>query len=679
MSTPMRHGPSQQGRTPSQHPAAAPTPQASTPFSNSQAAAALSPHGPRSSPQQLKKSPAAGTLPSGAMSNQPGNPPLNFDSPSAAAALGGLGLDINLDSLNVGGLVGGANRSDEDDRKKRIDAVIAALWAFDTGRVSNDGLERLAVHLGLECLWENASTGFENDKVLIIAGRTMAIEIHIKNHVVYHASLAFNEPSPALDKHVEKASAILFKDLALGRGESQLTKKLSKFRANLERLAALDRLSITPGLNCHEAVAGVWESLEKLHRWEVERLRENPDLHHMTEENLRVFALCSRHGCPLMHTRGRVGLTLDYWKQYHKYPNTEVESEKGKTWGVLIDCAPANSMVYTPVRVSDKWIGSNIVKTNPMDDEVMSTTEPILDWLEPPNTLLQPTEETKSEGGLEAPSTLSAPKPPDIVFMATFDPPVVVTHGVAMEIYKISAFNAPLSGSTFDNLLYPVEGGANYDPSEPRAMTFTQTVPVWTDRSKLKEPPILKAHRNTLLVDKPVYGQVVTHVPISHPKELLAMLPLLRQYAFLSILLANSFKRRDGIPRISEPNNPNEGTSSIRTTDRDFEDFMSKTKYNIDPNHLKIDIVLSAHPIPRIQLVFPFRETTAMINLEIQLNGKIHIVSDNIFSELESEAQYKMKGKYLSRKQFAEKLEACEDLDIWIEFIKQKLESDDVE
>lgn len=69
-----------------------------------------------------------GTLPSGIMSGQPGNPPLNFDSPSAAAALGGLGLDLQFDNISVGGLVGGTNRSDEDDRKKRMDAVIQALW-----------------------------------------------------------------------------------------------------------------------------------------------------------------------------------------------------------------------------------------------------------------------------------------------------------------------------------------------------------------------------------------------------------------------------------------------------------------------------------------------------------------------------------------------------------------------
>ncbi|KAI0521899.1 mediator of RNA polymerase II transcription subunit 1-domain-containing protein [Xylaria bambusicola] len=679
MSTPMRHGPSQQGRTPSQHPAAAPTPQASTPFSTSQAAAAaLSPHGPRSSPQQLKKSPAAATLPSGAMSSQSGNPPLNFDSPSAAAALGGLGLDINLDSLGVGGLVGGGNRSDEDDRKKRMDAVITALWNFDTARVSNDGLERLAVYLGLECLWETAGTGSENDKVLIIAGRTMGIEVHIKNHVVYHASLTFNEPSPMLDKHVEKASAILFKDLALGPGESQLTKKLSKFRINLERLATLDRLSIIPGLNCHEAVAGMWESLEKLHRWDVERLREDPGLSDKSEDNLRVWALCSRHGCPLVHTKGQVGLTFAYWKQYRQFPWNTVEHETGKTWGILIDCAPANSMVYTPVRVSDKWIGPNIVKANPTDDEVMSTPGPILDWLEPPNTLLPNTEENKPEGELDA-AALSIPKPVEITFMATFDPPVVVTHGVAMEIYKISAFNAPLSGSTFDNLLFPVKEGANYDPSEPRIMTVTQTVPVWTDRSKLRsEPPILKAHRNTLVVDKPVYGQVLTHVPISHPKELVAMLPLLRQYAFLSLLLSNCFKPRDDLPSFPEPNTSatySKTSSSIRTTNRDLGDLMSRTKDDNSPQSLKIDVVLSAHPIPRLQVVFPFRDATAMINVEIQLNGKIHIVSDNIFSEIESEVP-QAKGKHvpLDRKILAEKLEVCEDIDKWVEFIKLRLE-----
>ena len=534
------------------------------------------------------------------------------------------------------------------------------------------------MHLGWECLWETAGTGSENDKVLIIAGRTMGIEVHIKNHVVYHASLTFNEPSPMLDKHVEKASAILYRDLALGPGESQLTKKLSKFKINLERLATLDRLSIIPGLNCHEAVAGLWESLEKLHRWDVEKLREDPALGDYSEEQLRVWALCTRHGCPLMHTQGRVGLTLAYWKQYRqvKAAYNTVENESYKAWGLLVDCAPPISMVYTPVRISDKWIGPNIVKTNPTDDRVISTPGPILDWLEPPNTLLPPTEESKPEGEMDAATALSVPKPVEVVFMATLTPPVVVTHGVAMEIYRISAFDAPLSGSTFDNLLFPVKEGANYDPSEPRIMTVTQTVPVWTDRSKLKsEPPTLRAHRNTLIVDKPVYGQVLTQVPISHAKELVAMLPLLRQYAFLSLLLSNCFDPREDLPRLPEPNASTENASSIRTTSRDLGDLMSRKTNDDSPERLKVDVVLSAHPIPRLQVVFPFKETTAMINIEIQLDGKVHIVSDNIFSEFDSEAaQSKGKHKPLNRKVLAEKLEMCEDINKWVELIKFRLE-----
>lgn len=124
MSTPMRHGPSQQGRTPSQHPAA--TPQASTPFSNPQTAAAFSPHGPKSSPQQFKKSPATGNMASTA-----GGAAANFDSPSAAAAYNTLGMsinDLNLDNISVGGLVAPPGRTDEEDRKKRMEAVVAALW-----------------------------------------------------------------------------------------------------------------------------------------------------------------------------------------------------------------------------------------------------------------------------------------------------------------------------------------------------------------------------------------------------------------------------------------------------------------------------------------------------------------------------------------------------------------------
>lgn len=118
----MRHAPSQQGRTPSQI-GAAPTPPVSTPFSNSQAQAAFSPpQGSRTSPQTLKKSPATSQTLKGLSDGGA----VNFDSPSAQAALGALHIhDLGLDNLSVGTM--GMGRSDEDDRKRRMDAITAMM------------------------------------------------------------------------------------------------------------------------------------------------------------------------------------------------------------------------------------------------------------------------------------------------------------------------------------------------------------------------------------------------------------------------------------------------------------------------------------------------------------------------------------------------------------------------
>ncbi|KAI0005237.1 mediator of RNA polymerase II transcription subunit 1-domain-containing protein [Xylariaceae sp. FL0662B] len=683
MSTPMRHGPSQQGRTPSQHPAAAPTPQASTPFSNPQTMAAFSPHGPRSSPQQFKKSPATAT--SATMANHSSNPPVNFDSPSAAAALGALGInDLNLDNISVGGLVGHAGRTDEEDRKKRMEDVTDVLLSYNSSRVSNQGLERLAIRLGLECLWEDVKGAGDNAKTLIIAGQTMGVEVGINNHIVHHVALAYNDSVPSLDKHVDKASAILLKNLALAPGQSPLTKKLTDFRANLERLATLDRLSVLPGLSCHEAIAGMWESLEKLHRWDVEKLRGDPALRNVPEERLRLFALCTRHGCPLMHTRGRTGLSLDYWKEWRKLASTTVDTEDAKTWGILIECAPASGMVFQPVRVSDKWIGPNIEKANITDEEMISATGPVLDWLEPANTLLPPPEDVKTESGLEGGVSLRGPKPPDVVFLATFDPPVVVPHAVATEIYKITATNMPLSSITFDALMFPIVDGSSYDPSEPREITYTQTVVNLENINRGQTESVLKAHRNTLFIYKPVYGQILSQVPFSHPKDLITMLPLLRQYAFLSLLLTNSLKPKEG--QVTAPEADAENAKEPSTTTDEFDRFMDQANAGkgasaSSSNMLKVDITLTAHPVPRLSLVFPFKTHTANVMLEIQLGGKVCIVSDNIFptptepGAEDADAVARGKGRrQLTLADWASALETAEDIGVWIEYIKYRLE-----
>lgn len=118
--TPNKHPASQQGRTPSQFTGA--TPPVSTPFSNA-AQAAFSPRGPRSSPQQVKKSPATSML-----LGQLPNSALSFDSPSTATALG-LVVPTDMSTVNdpVDELRDMRPIVREDDKLRRLETILEIL------------------------------------------------------------------------------------------------------------------------------------------------------------------------------------------------------------------------------------------------------------------------------------------------------------------------------------------------------------------------------------------------------------------------------------------------------------------------------------------------------------------------------------------------------------------------
>jgi hypothetical protein len=126
MATPqsIKPAPSQQGKTPQQsHHGASGTPgaSASTPYSNLHA---FSPHGPRSSPQQIKKSPAT-TGPLMGSNSQPGAAPMNFDSPSAAAFMASFDASL-VDNMGITSM-GMPRPSGDEERQNRLDEVLQIL------------------------------------------------------------------------------------------------------------------------------------------------------------------------------------------------------------------------------------------------------------------------------------------------------------------------------------------------------------------------------------------------------------------------------------------------------------------------------------------------------------------------------------------------------------------------
>ncbi|KAH6697605.1 mediator of RNA polymerase II transcription subunit 1-domain-containing protein [Plectosphaerella plurivora] len=676
-----------QGRTPSGIPGA--TPPVSTPFSVSQAHAAFSPHGPKSSPQQFKKSPAN----SATLMGHHGNPPLNFDSPSAAAAMGALGmsagLDLGLDGVGVGSMGGLSLSTGEDDRIKRLDAIVNILGNAK-GLVSAAGLERLSLRTGLNKMWEEIRTpDGRTTQTLVMAGHGLQLDINLDNNIVQSVTVAFpeSEGAPSVAKHADKAGQILLRDLELLPNQSPLTKTLDKFAINLERLATLDKLSVFPGLDCQEAIIGIYDSLEKLYQWELTKARADEVMAGKPEGLVEATVMCARSGRPGMHVRDQVGLSIDYWTDrrlvFHRAALSKDE-EGPDVWAISVGCRPLDGDLYHAVRVSDAWLSSDVEKTKPTPEDLLTVADgPIIDWLEPDATTVpQTTDDKPGDLNLVQPD---GKKLPNAKFVATFNPPLIVPQSVANNLYHLVGTQPPamLTGNTFDGLFFPIREGTNHDASEPRMISCKRDVLAKTTEGNMA--PV--THENMLFVYKPVYGQTIAELPFSHPRQLVAMLPTLRQYALISTLLSRSFTS-ESVDR--RPNAPGQvgAMPRSRTLSEGFDEFVDAGEAMTKPQAgattrwegpLGLDVLLSVHPTAGLSVVFPFRDATANVELQIQQNGGIHVVSQNILptgEEAEGDAAMPHVteiGKKMRPQDLGRVLSQLEDLCSWAEWIRLNL------
>jgi hypothetical protein len=553
------------------------------------------------------------------------------------------------------------------------------------GLVSEAGLERLAKKLELEFMWES-SMGSSEKKTLIVAGSALELLVEFSNNVVQSVSLGFPDSAEIVNKHAETAGAILFKDLQLRENQSPLTKSLEKFAANFERLAVLDKLSITPGLNLYEAVAGIYESLTRLHLWELQKIRDDISLEGKSDEILENLALCTKSGKPTMNARGRVGMTLDYWKERRLQPlpgpdMADWAAEHEQIWSILVGCAQQREIGVSPVRISDKWIGATIEKA-PLPDE-LHTGDPIIDWLEPESTFVPMSDQAKADP-MQAEGPLLGPRLPEVVFHATFDPPVHIPLSLWHQIQELGCVLEETELRLFDNLVIPLPPGTESDPAEMRTVTCTK-------KTIFIAPPgdsklSLKTHANTLYVYRPVVSRTLTQMTFSHPQQLVSILPYLRQYTFLAVLLKNSFKST--APPSSPAGNGKQPASSsssssstkaVTTDQAAFEAFMAEVASEQDEEDpssssasqepLNIDITLTLLPVPRLRVLFPFRDRTASVTLEIRENGQVHVEAQNVLDEGNMVAA---NGRQRSPEDVGKLLETVEDVGKWVEFMRTR-------
>lgn len=547
--------------------------------------------------------------------------------------------------------------------------------------VSEAGLERLAQRLGMELLSEEHNTpGGRKTKTLAIAGSAIALDIVLDNNIVQNATLSYHGNAESVSKHIDAASQILLEDLRLLPGQSPLTKTLDKFAVNFERLAKLDKLSIVPGLDCQEALAGIYASLERLHEWDLEQIRKDPGMAGETESSVASTAMCIKHGNPVMHGRGQVGLALQYWKEPRLAESpAKADQEQDKMWSLLLGCAAIDGVGLPPVRVSEDWISKDVVK----EDILAEPPITMLDWQEPSNVSLAPSDENKDASMDLLEADLSTIRVPRVMFTVTFDPPVILPQNEWARLYAFSGIDPPNIHAfhgpppTFDALFFPIPPGSRQDPSEARTILRRRDVSV-LDADK---QAVSKTHDNSLYIYKPIYSQEVSEMPFSHPRQLVEMLPLLRQYAFLTTVLENSFGRQDTSLAVDAAKVNGTGAPQTSTMNDQFSDFMNLDENTTDPKDvtppkapadLSLDVILWVHPSPHMQVVFPMRDTTANMTLRILEGGLVEIIHENVLGE-EPGPQKQIDGKTATRADLAKMLEKLGDLSKWAEWIRSEL------
>jgi hypothetical protein len=297
---------------------------------------------------------------------------------------------------------------------------------------------------------------------------------------------------------------------------------------------------------------------------------------------------------------------------------------------------------YTPIRVSDKWISSDIKKDNPNPEDFLSmvgTNDLVLDWLEPEATFLPSADPSSS-------------KFTEVMFVAKFNPPLVVPYNLAMTLHNSTNSSIePYEMSFFDELLFPKRPDEKQEVGESRKIKNRIVVHVFSKNGD----SFTKISSNILHIEKKDYGRTMAFIPFSHPRHLVEMLPHLRQYAFLSTILRKSFTPDSKLPTI-------EASKSLAMNKKErFAEFLAQNT-TVKKKH-DLSVTLTTQPVPTLQLAFQLKEKPANVTFQIGVNGVVEVLSQDILGD-----SSQMKAADLGRM-----LEITEDLGVWMEFVTQKI------
>ncbi|GAB7345815.1 hypothetical protein MBLNU457_4075t1 [Dothideomycetes sp. NU457] len=664
---------------------------------------------------------------------------LDIGTPSLleAAAGGGQPMGLSLSDLGVS-----TKRNEDDDRRNKLEGVLGRLLGkrkrtnggYGTsgmGRVCDEGVRRVGRWAGFDVNVEAKYEGkeFEGERPITVAGTSaVLIDVSFKSNLPKSVEVTFSSEQEAVSAHQKDAADVLMQNLTPKPGMAAINTKLDQFAANLEALSRLDKLS-TPQLNCVEAVTGVYTSLKRLYDHEKEVARSLFDSEIKNgDEKIGEQVMCKNSGRPGMHTHGRIGLNLDYWRGQNS-PGTSTTSkiktesdenamnlDHGSTtshesspgiYSLELTVEPSDATTYPALRNSSSWISERIIKPQEesSDPADILSTKPIIDWLEPELTLIKA---ENDQDTMDVDGDTSS-KPPAARFVARLHPPLVMPYTTAMQVLQSVGLTTmpPTSPESYESMLLSTPPPSLDGTQHP--VTSTKKV---LARSQAGEKDV--SHKNTLYVPRPEYAFKLEEIPFSHPKQIVALLPTLRQWACIGSLLTSSFSQDTMSSRANGVASNAKSTTSTMTREHDYLSLFSAAPSppqtdlaaKGDEEEINVDITLStALPNPSLVIIFPLQEdataansTTAadepgrdtrniaFVNVEVFPDAEIMVSGQDVFDTQQRDLSMKDAdpstdgdghgGAVAETQQQVRRLgrglEVAGDVGVWIEWIRKR-------
>lgn len=636
-------------------------------------------------------------------------------SPSAANLAAftptGLGVDLGTPALGanmvptmseLGLTASGASskRNEDDERRAKMRRVLRTVGRAK-GRVGEEGIARASRRVGFandidaEKLPPDERDRRVGNRTISIAGNTIVIDVDLKDHVPRAVQVLFSSDLAGLAGQPERAGDVLLRDLS-PNDACPVNRRLDRFAANLERLARIDRMS-SSRLSCFDALSGLYLSLRRLYEQESKLDREI----FKAERKAELDVVCKKSGRPAMHEMRQLGFSLAYWMderhvvrrkraedvmeideesqqrneagddqqsqnrgdtdndqklQRSDIVNGEIKSQRetiddneSQCHRLHIETERCPSDLYPAIRISDAWL------PDPLELQSSSDSPTIVPWQDPPQTFLAP----DSDGASALSDDPIAQKLPDYRFVARLDPPLVIPWQTAANIFTSvgatipQAFHMPIYHTLLLDRPNPVGAAA---PSEyitaHRAVLAPGRDGQYVD----------VAHECRLSVAKNDLGFTLDHIPFSHPRQLLALLPTLRQWACFNALLTRVFAADAGLAMPP----PDVNSSSVNGTDAASLDSLLND-YTPDANAaLPLELTLTTAPVPTFGLSFPGPGGEACgADVQILPNGDAHVALDGAVGPASPVPA-------VASSPAARALDACGDLGVWIEWLRAR-------